>query len=224
MRTKRLIPGLALPLAFAGAAVAVAAQPSGGTAVTLEATPTTVVYSNPTTLSGRVTGGGNTNGVKVHLEQDTSRPYGDGYTPAGVTATTASNGKYSFTLKPLVNTQYRVDAKASPPVTSTPRLVLVRMLVGIRLSDSTPTRGRLVRFSGSVTPAHDGLRALIQKRSSTGRFVTVARKTLGDAGDARSAYSRRIRIYRDGVYRVKVAGDSDHINGFSRLRTINVHG
>ena len=222
MRTKRLIPGLALPLAFAGAAVAVAA-PSGGTAVTLEATPTTVVYSNPTTLSGRVTGGGNTNGVKVHLEQDTSRPYGDGYTPAGVT-TTASKGKYSFTLKPLVNTQYRVDAKASPPVTSTPRLVLVRMLVGIRLSDSTPTRGRLVRFSGSVTPAHDGLRALIQKRSSTGRFVTVARKTLGDAGDARSAYSRRIRIFRDGVYRVKVAGDSDHINGFSRLRTINVHG
>jgi len=224
MRTKRLIPGLALPLAFAGAAVAVAAQPSGGTAVTLEATPTIVVYSNPTTLSGRVTGGGDNNDVKVHLEQDTSRPYGDGYTPAGVTATTANNGKYSFTLKPRVNTQYRVDAKASPSVTSSPRLVLVRMRVGIGLSDSTPARGRLVRFSGSVTPAHDGLKARIQKRSSTGRFVTVARKALTDAGDARSAYSRRIRIYRDGVYRVKVAGDSDHINGFSRLRTINVHG
>ena len=37
MRTKRLIPGLALPLAFAGAAVAVAVPPSGGTAVTLDA-------------------------------------------------------------------------------------------------------------------------------------------------------------------------------------------
>lgn len=223
MRTTRLIPGLALPLAFAGAAVAVAVQPSGS-AVTLEANPTTVVYASPTTLSGRVTGAGNAGGVKVHLEQDTTRPYGDDYRPAGVTATTANNGKYSFTLKPRVNTQYRVDAKTSPPVTSTPRLVLVRMRVGIRLSDSTPARGRLVRFSGSVSPAHDGLKARIQKRSSTGRFVTVARKTLTDAGDARSAYSRRIRIYRDGVYRVKVAGDSDHINGFSRLRTIDVHG
>jgi hypothetical protein len=31
-------------------------------------------------------------------------------------------------------------------------------------------------------------------------------------------------VFRDGVYRVKVAGDGDHINGFSRLRSINVPG
>jgi len=224
MRRTHLVPGLALTLVFAATAAAMAVPPMGGTAVTLDADPTIVVYSSSTTLSGRLTGGGTASGVTVRLEQDTTRPYGDDYKPAGITTTTANNGKYSFTLKPLLNTQYRVEAKASPPVTSTPRLVLVRMRVGIKLSDSTPQRGRLVRFSGSVFPAHDGRQALIQKRTSTGRFVTVARRTLRDAGDARSSYSRRIRIYRDGVYRVKVAGDSDHINGFSRLRTINVHG
>ena len=33
-----------------------------------------------------------------------------------------------------------------------------------------------------------------------------------------------MRVFRDGVYRVKVTGDGDHINGFSRLKNIDVHG
>jgi hypothetical protein len=107
-------------------------------------------------------------------------------------------------------------SKASPTV-----LVRVRMRVGLRLSTSTPTAGRTVRFSGSVHPAHDGRTASIQKRSSTGSWTTVARTTLQDAGTTRSSYSRRVRINRDGVYRVKVAGDADHLSGFSRSRSID---
>jgi hypothetical protein len=223
MRPKHLIAGLALPLAFGATAVAMAVPPNGASAVTLDANPTIIVYSGATALSGRLSGN-DASGAVVRLEQDNTRPYGDSYQPTGVTTTTANNGKYSLTVKPLLNTQYRVVAKASPSVTSAPKLVSVRMLVGLKLSDSTPERGRLVRFSGSVSPAHDGLKALIQKRTSSGRFVTVARKTLADAGNLRSSYSRRLRIYRDGVYRVKVAGDGDHVNGFSRVRTVNVHG
>ena len=52
--------------------------------------------------------------------------------------------------------------------------------------------------------------------------MTIARPLLRDAGTARSTYSRRVRVFRDGVYRVKVAGDADHVNGFSRARSINV--
>ncbi len=63
----------------------------------------------------------------------------------------------------------------------------------------------------------------IQRRSPSGRFVTVARTRLRDAGTVRSTYSRRVRVYRDGVYRVRVTGDGDHINGVSRLKTIDVH-
>lgn len=226
MPMKALISAAALALAFVPAAAAqkpAPKPPKGGAAITLDAKPAIVVYASPTTLSGRLSGG-TIAGVTVRLEQDSSRPYGDSYQSAGVTTTTANNGAYSFTLKPLLNTQYRVVAQASPGVSSPPKLVLVRMLVGLKLSDSTPRRGSLVRFSGSVFPAHDGRLALIQKRSSTGRFVTVARTALRDAGDARSSYSRRLRVSSDGVYRVKVSGDSDHANGFSRLRTLNVGG
>lgn len=216
--------GLALALVPAAAAQNNAPKgPKGDNAVTLAAKPTTIVYSGTTALGGRVAGAGAA-GLTIRLEEDTTRPYGDSYKPSGVTATTDASGKFALARKPLLNTQYRAIAQASPPVTSAPKLVLVRTLVGVRLSDSTPARGRLVTFSGSVFPAHDGRTAYIQKRGSSGRFVTVARSALRDAGETRSAYSRRVRLFRDGVYRVKVAGDGDHINGFSRSRTINVAG
>lgn len=197
--------------------------PKSGAAITLDAKPTIVVFSTPTTLSGRLTGGNDT-GVTVRLEQDASRPYGDTYRSTGVTTTTAASGAYSFTLKPPLNTQYRVVAQASPGVVSAPKLINVRTRIGLRLSDSTPRRGTLVQFAGSVYPAHDGRLALIQRRSSTGRFVTVSRTALRDAGDARSSYSRRLRVFSDAVYRVKLPGDADHVNGFSTLRTLNVGG
>ena len=229
MSIKHLIPGLAMAIALVPAASAQKPtkppkpnQPQGATTISIDAKPSIVVFSGPTALSGQLSS--KTAGVTVKLESDTTRPYGDTYKSAGQTATTTANGSYSFTLKPGLNTQYRVVASTSPPVTSAPKLVLVRMLVGIRLSDSTPSRRSLVRFSGSVFPAHDGRATVIQRRSSTGRFVTVARTTLRDAGTTRSAYSRRVRVFTDGVYRVKVVGDDDHINGISRSRTINVGG
>ena len=228
MPTKFILPGLTL-LALALSPAAMAAKPAkppkpptGTTAITIAAKPSIIVFSGATTLSGRLSG--NASGVAVRLEQDDSRPYGDSYKPTAAATTTANNGAYAFTVKPLLNTQYRVVAQTSPPVTSPASLVRVRIRVGFNLSDTSPARGSLVRFSGSVFPAHDGRTVSIQKRSASGGFITVSRTTLRDAGTAKSTYSRRLRVFRDGVYRVKVAGDGDHISGFSRLRTLTVHG
>ena len=191
-------------------------------AVSLDARPNPLVFGSLTTLSGKLTGQTKT-GVVIRFEQDATLPYGDSYQPSPLTATTGASGNYSVTAKPLVKTQYRAIAQASPPVRSAPRLVLVRTRVGLRLSDSTPRRGSLVRFSGSVTPAHDGLRVLIQKRSPSGRFVTVARPMLRDAGSTNSTYTKRLRILRDGVYRAKLPSDIDHANGISRTRSVTVN-
>ena len=220
MHIRRLICG-GVGLALVAVPVAVAQRPND--AVSLEAKPTTIVFSGATTLSGRV-GGTKAAGVSVRLEEDAVRPYGDAYTPAGKVAMTANNGRYSFAVKPLQNTQYRVVAQTSPAVTSGPRLVLVRWLVGSRVSDPTPARGALVTFSGSVYPAGDGRTVVVQKRSPSGRFVSVGRTALRDAGEDRSTYVRRVRVFRDGVYRVKVVGDANHVNGFSKPRTLNVAG
>ena len=230
MKTSRIAPVFALAALATVPAVAPGQggkpdkPPKGTPALTLDATPTTIVFGSPITIDGRLSGTSNDGGVEVRLEADGTRPYGDKYDATGLTARTQQNGRYTFTVKPAQNTQYRAVAQASPPVTSNPRLVLVRMRVGLIASDMTPRRGQRVRFRGTVAPQHDGRTALIQKRTSTGRYRTVARALLRDAGDQVSRYSRRIRIFRDGVFRVKVAGDADHVNGFSRLRRLDVGG
>ncbi|MEA2221582.1 MAG: hypothetical protein QOJ35_4208 [Solirubrobacteraceae bacterium] len=197
--------------------------PKQPAAISLDAKPNPIVFSTTTALSGRLTNVAQAGGVKIRFEQDATRPYGDDYKPSALTATTANNGRWSVSAKPATNTQYRAIAQASPPVTSPARLVLVRTLVGLRVSDSTPRRGSLVRFSGSVFPAHDGSRALIQRRTSSGGWATLARPALLDAGTLKSTYTKQLRVRSDGVYRVKVAGDGDHVNGFSRTRTLVVH-
>ena len=209
-------------VAIAGVPAAMAAKPpKGSSSVTLDAKPTTLVFSQPAILSGRLSGNAKRAGVRVVLEMDAARPYGDDYRRTNIATTTDRNGAYRFALKPATNTQFRAVAQSSPSVTSNPKLILVRPQVGLRISSTTPLAGSSVRFSGSVFPALDGHRALVQRRASRG-WVTVGRTTLLDAGDARSTYSKRVRVRRDGVYRVKVVGDADHVNGLSRTRAISV--
>ena len=205
--------------------------PGGGgapTVSTLDVKPNPVVFGSSTSLSGRLSGTGS-GGAVVRLEADEAAPYGDAYVPvtttagAPLTVTSKKNGTFAFTLRPGRNTQYRVVAQTSPPVTSGGRLVSVRPLVGIVVGDTTPRAGARVRFRGTVRPEHDGATALIQRRSSSGRFVTVARATLRDAGTEFSSYSRRVRVRRDGSYRVKVRGDADHVNGFSKVVALDAH-
>ena len=230
MKASRIAPAFVLTVLVAAPAVAPGQgnkppKPPGGAAgLTLDAKPTTAVFGDPVAITGRLSGTSSDANTVIRLEADSTRPYGDAYTDTGQTARTQNNGRYAFSVKPVQNTQYRTVAQSSPPLTSNARLVLVRMRVGLIVSDTTPRRGQRVQFRGTVAPQHDGRQALIQKRTSTGGFRTVARATLVDAGDQVSRYSRRIRIRRDGVYRVKVRGDDDHVNGFSRLRTLNVGG
>ena len=116
-----------------------------------------------------------------------------------------------------VGARVRVGGVLSPTVT-----VLVRQRVSLRLSDRTPRRGQLVRFSGRSCPTHDGAVVSIQKRRSTGGWRTVRRTRLRDASRC-SVYSRRLRIYRDATFRTVVARDADHARGFSRRRSADAH-
>jgi hypothetical protein len=198
--------------------------PPGGNAVTLTATPASVLFGRATTLAGQVAGDGNA-GIEVTLQSQPAPPATTtGFTDVA-TATTDANGNYSFTQAPLVNTQYQVEAKAKPKVTSPVLTVNVRKAVSLKLSDATPKRGSRVRFKGVVKPAHDGVVALIQRRAKTGKFVTVGKATLKTdtktAGQSR--YSKRLRVKRSGVYRVRVPADADHARGTSRKRKIKVH-
>jgi hypothetical protein len=194
------------------------------TGVTIAAAPAIVTFGQASALTGKVTSQPKA-GVTVTL-QSTPFPYTAPF-KGTATALTDQGGGYRFTVSPGANTRYRVEAKASPTVTSPVVGVRVRVKVSIRLSDSTPARGHLVRFSGLVLPAHNGKVARIQRHTSSG-WRTVARTTLRATtplnGVARSRYSKRIRIRASATYRVRVSpADGDHVTGTSRTRSVRVH-
>ncbi len=203
-----------------------AAGAPGANSLTIKASPTRVTFGRSTTISGQLTGTGNA-GVEVTLEAN-PHPFTGGFKATNSKTTTSATGTYSFAVTPALNTRYRVSAKTRPPVTSAEVTVNVRVRVSFRLSDRTPAVGQRVRFSGIVTPGHDGRIARIQRRTSTGRWATVARATLRAAtpvnGVARSRYAKRLRIRRSGTYRVRVTpGDGDHVLGTSVRRRARVH-
>jgi FtsP/CotA-like multicopper oxidase with cupredoxin domain len=225
MAPSRLLPIALLVALFTLPAGAVATHKpghgGGGNTppLTIASKPGLIVFGGSSTISGRLNGTGQDGGQPVELQANPF-PYTAGFRSAG-TATSASNGNYSFVVKPGVRTRYRVRAQG---LTSAVRVVEVRLRVGLSLSDSTPRRAQIVSFSGRARPDHDGRTVQIQRRTSTG-YVTVRTTTTTDVpGAAYSAYSRSMRVYRDGTYRVVVlSGDQDHRAGISRRRLIDVH-
>jgi hypothetical protein len=189
-------------------------KPGKGATLTLAAQPSPAVYGHSTALGGRLNGS-NKAGQSVSLRAD---PYPFGGLQSAGTAVTNQQGGYSFAQKPLVNTRFqsRLGGIRSPVVT-----VLVRMRVRLRLSDSTPRAGRRVRFFGRACPKHDGGLVKIQRRR--GRRWRTVRRTRLRAAKRCSRYSRRLRVSRDGTFRVTVRPDAAHATGISRRRHIDVH-
>jgi hypothetical protein len=207
---------------------AIAAKPpkpkKGKTSLTAVAKPPVVTYGGTATLSGVLKGPNHAN-RPVALQRNPF-PFA-GFKYVAVTRTD-SKGAYRFTLRPHRHTRYRTvtpqpvtiydEVIASPEV-----LEHVRLRVSIRLSDSTPRRGRRVRFSGFVAPKHNGRPVFIQRRRRDHRWVTIARTVTRDAKGNVSKYSRRVRIFRTALYRVRVRGHADHSTGTSRVRSVRVH-
>lgn len=210
-----LLTAIAVP-ATAGASHKPGHAPGPGTgeSLTIVAEPNPIVYGSPVVVDGRLTSADRA-GKNLILESDPF-PYENAFSSAG-TATTGASGNYSLTQSPGVNTRYRVrhGNLLSPVVT-----VLVRMRIGLRVSDRTPSRGERVRLFGRVCPEHVGALVRIQRRIS-GRWVTL-RRTRTDEAARCSSYSRRVRIGGDGLYRTVVASDGDHARGISRARFLDV--
>jgi hypothetical protein len=219
IRSLILVVLLLAPVAVAEAQKKPARPPAGSgpyglvPTVSITAKPNPIVIGNATTISGSLRT--NTANVRISLQARRYSPRGTFATIA--TTTTDRRGDYRFAPKPRFNTTYRVLAATQPAVRSSEPLVRVRMRVGVRTNRGTVRAGSFVRFTGRVFSRHNGRRAYIQRRSPTGRWVTVARPTLRTYDATSSRYSRRVRVRRTGVYRVKVLGHADHATGFSRL-------
>ena len=192
--------------------------PAAGT-LTIAAKPNLTVFRGATVISGRLNGPDNA-GKTVVLRAD-AFPFGTGIKNAATTQTDAK-GNYTFTRRPPRNTAFQAIANTGATyglAVSPVAIVKVRIRMGLRVSDATPRVGQVVRFRGRACPAHAGLLVRIQRKTPAGTFRTVRRARLRGATGC-SAYRRRVRIFRDGTYRV-TSDDADHARGFSRPRFLN---
>jgi hypothetical protein len=175
--------------------------PSSSSA-TIAVSQNPIVVGSSTVLSGKVSGK-KAAGAKVDLQAEpaSSKAF------STVSSTTAdASGHYSFKVTPSVNTTYRVMAKTAPSATSSNLLVKVRVRVTMRVSTTKPALGKRVRVFGSVLPAYTGKTVLIQRKTATGGWKTVAQAKLLAATPlgsiTRSRYTKRIRFRKADVYRV----------------------
>jgi hypothetical protein len=213
-----LLAVLAVAVAATAAIAAKPNPPQGQLSIAVSATK--IRWGGGVAVTGALTGTSPVSGIKVTLQQD-GFPYGK-YTNVSST-TTDAQGAYGFPgVKPALNTRYRTVAETKPKSFSTTPTVSVRPKVTLSISDRTPAAGTKITLSGSVWPAHDGRSILIQRRTSSG-WKTLNLVTLADAGADHSTYAVQRSAKRDVVYRARLAAHDDHIAGFSRRRTVDVH-
>ena len=191
--------------------------------VTLKTSADPVTFGRTVSLTGQVAGPDNA-GLTVTL-QGKPYPYSGAFKKVGNSLLTTNTGKFSFTTAPLMKTQFRVVVRrAGTDSLSAVVLQRVRIRVGTFLSDSTPRSGQRVRFSGSATPSHPGAVVRVQRRSSTGKYVTIAKSHLRAYSTTRSTYSLRVRIRTTAYYRVRVStSDGDHSSGIGNRKRLRVH-
>lgn len=209
MKTKLAAAAALITALVAPAATAAPPTPHQ---LSIAASSPRIVFGDKVALTGQLTGEDSA-GETVTLQED---PFPFGEFKNSVSTLTGADGTYRFERTPSQNVKYRAEAKSKAPATSPGVTVLVAPKIDFTVSDKTPKAGQKVTFSGTLAPAHDGLKVSIQRRKSSGGYKTIARATLTDAGDAVSKWKRTLTINSTGTFRVVLPSHEDHATGKSR--------
>lgn len=189
-------------------------QPLG---FTLEASPNPVLFEQPVTLQGVLSGTGNS-GRQVALQQN-AFPFTAGFATVGNPQVTGSSGAFAFPLLGVTtNAQYRVVTTAGTKVTSSIVTLGVAVRVKAKMGTHRVKRGQRVRFSGTIRPAKVGALYAIQRKDKHGVWQLVAGGTSRHGGDSFSTIDKKARIRKSGDYRVFVGvADGYQVSGITEV-------
>jgi hypothetical protein len=185
-----------------------------------------VLIGAPVTVSGTLLNGAGDAGRQVQLyERRAPFPGTWAVAQAGVAG---ADGSYLFTITPPRKAYYSIVAAATATAgrqASPGFLVAVRRKVSVKISDRTPRKNQLVRFSGFISPSYPlgpSSVATLQRRDRTGAFANVKAILLKAAG-AYTSYRARIHVRRPGAYRVYVPPSTFLSSGASVAVVVRVH-
>lgn len=195
-----LAPLLVIALALAALPAPAAADPP--TRVTVIAVFNPITYGDNAYINGQLFGASQA-GQVVTLEQ-APPPYTD-WTPVAQ-VTSDAQSYYSFKLQPTQTMQYRTSSQGTP----SDRVVEVDVAPRITLAASFAGK-TAVRYTGALGPALDGQRVAIQRRGSSGAWITVATPLLHDGG----LFEGRLKARRPTQLRAFFASNGDLLAGYS---------
>ncbi len=164
------------------------------------ASPNPVPYGGTVTIQGTLSGTDNAN--REVVLQANPFPYTAGFQNIGNPELTNAQGGFSFpVLGSTLSTQFRVVTTTKTAVVSPVAAEGVAVLVKARAGRIG--RQHRAHFSGTVTPALDGMKIAIM-RIVHGRDVLVSGAVLEHAGAHSSRFRKLARHVRRGEYRIFV--------------------
>ena len=194
-------------------------QPLG---LSLAATPNPVRPGGRALIAGTLSGTGNAE--RQIVLQRNPFPYTQGFQTASDVHLTNADGSFSFPILSIgINTQYRVVLPNAPAVASPIVAVGVAPKVSVRTKRVRRTaRGAIFRFSGGVTPAHDGTQIAIQRLKGA-TWVTISGTIAKHRSSKSSRYRKSVRLRRGGTFRIFAGtNDGDHVQTVSRSVRLRV--
>ncbi len=191
--------------------------------MTITTAPDPVVYGEPLSVFGTLTGTGNA-GAAVVLQANYF-PYTKGFSTISAPQLTNAAGAFQFALPQLAgNATLRVALAANPNVHSPGVAEHVSLSVTLHVRPAT-RRGRhgtvrhgLMRLYGTVMPRRSRGLVVIERltRGRHGReYVAVGRAGLKPAPHGVSQFSRIVPLH-PGAYRVLVQAWGAQVSGLSR--------
>jgi hypothetical protein len=184
--------------------------------ITVNASPLVLNFGAPLILTGELKGPTRAHQT-VTLQRD-RYPYGDRFENVSSTQTD-NDGNYRISRVADADANYRVRSGSEHADVA----VRVHSLVGLWSTTSAPRRGRLVRFSGTVTPEHNGRLIRLQRRTASGVFRTIRTMTLVPTTGNRSFYTGLVRVFFGGTYRTVIYYDGDHLTSYGPDRRLVAH-
>lgn len=185
----------------------------------VSATPSTVVFGSPVTVSGTLSGTGSASHQLVLLAN--TFPFLAGFKNLATPLLTDAGGAFSFSVKGLTqNTQLRVSTLEVPPAIS--GVIVERVAVRVTLHVRPSTHHGVVRLYGAVAPAQVVAPVSIQLLRPGHRPLTVAATNVKKASGGVSRFESLVPIrHGGGLYRAAVQVLSGaQVSGQSRTVSI----
>lgn len=201
--------------AKAGSASNMTVESITETALTLTATPESLVFGAWSQLKGTLTGNDYAvAGKSVTIQRKIA---GTNVYESLSTVTTDADGRFAHSFKPDRIADYRAVFNGDGPYlasTSATKQIRVAVAVASRVNKTSLLRGQTFQINGWVLPAHAGKQVWFQAYLG-GKWVTVARQTL----TARNYYQFAYRTTSRATVLFRVAfptQDADHLWNISQ--------